>query len=391
MAGSVVGPSQKPQFSAQPEVSIPTYPKALAKRVAHLLNVSIENVHIVGVGKDKIVAKVIGENGVFQVPQKSFLGQCRKNIQKEVDFAQTIVAANVDTTNLAVDVKEAKPRRGWQMSEAEGNLEKKIRASHSWDACKSYVKGFVSGIKNLHAAGCIHGDVKLENILLFLKNIVKLADFGKGTKVSGDAPAGIYSGNTRYGPPEGVKSKSGDVYGAGIALIRMVEEQFLNGKTSLIPVHETIRKIPPADKERRGIEKYILDSPEFSRSYEQKGTILGKIKDFQARLRTQSGIDNKTLGFEVDAMNRYIKVLGSQLDSKIAPEKARTLELLLRAMTAIDPQNRPSMELVEHVLNFVMGDKPASELPPHFQLLITTEAPVQALKGALEAIFGANK
>ncbi len=338
--------------------------KPVDKKIAKLLSMVPGTIVEIGKGKDKLAVGAEKGDNVFLFAQKSFLGRCQRVIQKEINFIrgikETLQSMGGDTTNIAVDIEEGhKGKRYWIMQRAEGNLEKKILQNNDFQSSKTFALGLVNGMKNLHAADRVHGDVKLENLLLFPEKIVKVSDFGKGAEVSGNDPNGIYSGNTRYGPPEGKRSKPGDVYGTAIGLIRILEEQFLTDeKTSLVPVHKTTTKIPPAHSDRRGVEKYILDNTAFTRTYEQKGTgFAGKVKDFLGRVATRTGLSEDQLGFERKALNTYIKVLvGNMKENKnLNTTQAGVLQFLLESMTNTDPKARPSMEVVESSLQFIFG------------------------------------
>ncbi len=364
-------PPTNRQFSPEPlgghEKSMHT-PKSVDKKIAARVERLLGQMNtplsesasrkVYGVGKDKLIVEHESSSKVYMLPQASFLGRCRRNIVKEVQFILGIKKAlpKEEMKNLAVDIDPDNTKaRVWTTDKAEGNLEKMMGDADCKMQSKDFCQDIVRGMKNLHKAGYVHGDMKLENMLVVQgselggQKYIKVSDFGKGAKVVEGKPSGIYSGNTRYGPPEGRTSKAGDVYGAGICIIRILEEQFLGDKTSLVAVHETRTKIPPAHKERRGVEKYILEEPAFTRSYEQKGSFKGKVLDFFARVRTVAGVDKQKLSFEQDAMNRYIDVLTTKLQSEggLDKEKAAFLNQMLKNMTSVDPSARPTMEVVD--------------------------------------------
>lgn len=371
-------PGHKPQepVSKGSNGSLKPVDKRVANRVLARLGLMTKGAveprvrQIIGEGKDKLIVEHEQATKVYMLPQASFLSLCRRNIEKEVGFINAVKAAlkeHGEIANLAVDITPAQGKRGaWEMDKAAGNLEKKIVGEHDWAKGKSYCLDFVRGMMNLHKANFVHGDIKLENLLLFLnksdpaQSHVKVSDFGKGAKVSGDKPSGLYSGNTRFGPPEGALSKAGDVYGVGICLIRILEEQLLTGeKNTLMPVHETTRKIPPAHSDRRGVEKYILDNPAFTRSYETKGSFSGKVLDFCARVRTCAGkVSKEQLAYESEALNRYIDVLCKELEKqgKLGPLQASSLKAMLQFMTDPNPGKRISMEMAEKALEFILDN-----------------------------------
>jgi serine/threonine protein kinase len=116
-----------------------------------------------------------------------------------------------------------------------------------------------SGLHALHACGVVHGDVKLENMLVFRNEdgglCAKLADFGSAIIVSEEAEYCTYLGTPLYNPPEvraledqqiGARlstdsSKACDVYAFGLLvweacqdgsryLERRLTEKILKGK-----------------------------------------------------------------------------------------------------------------------------------------------------------------
>lgn len=372
MSGSISG-AQAPNPSEPVSPPVKTAPKSLDKRIADLFGIRAGLLTEIGRGKDKLVIGVQGGKQVFLFAQKSFLGVSQRIIEKEIAFVNSIKSklekVGGDTTNLAVDIKEGPSgKRYWTMEKAVGNLEKKIlEKSNNWDSCKSYCSGLVNGMVNLHKVDGVHGDLKLENLLLFpndsdeSKCTVKIADFGKSAKVRGDKIAGAYSGNTRYGPPEGSLSKASDVYGTGICLIRILEEQFLSDTTKmLISVPKGMDKQPPAHVGRRGVEKFLLDNAMFTRTYEQKAGFQGKILDFVARVRTAFGLPSDKLEAEQVALNGYIRALSEKMvkTGRLSKDKAEHLTDLLQKMTSVDPSRRPSMVQVQNDLKEILAYVP---------------------------------
>jgi BR serine/threonine kinase len=87
-------------------------------------------------------------------------------------------------------------------------------------------RGLICALEYLHAQNIYHGDVKPENILLFAKHHVKLADFGFAIA----SPDGLISttcGSPHYAAPEVIKGhvhkgELADVWSAGVVLYALL-------------------------------------------------------------------------------------------------------------------------------------------------------------------------
>jgi serine/threonine protein kinase len=109
----------------------------------------------------------------------------------------------------------------------QGNFAGTVRAF--LDVCRS---GYA-----LHVEEIAHGDIKLENFLVFSDGkrgyTVKLSDWGK-TKMLVEGKSTLMSGNASHSPPEQLTSCQGDVYGLGLVGIELLEIMLK------IPVQERI-------------------------------------------------------------------------------------------------------------------------------------------------------
>jgi serine/threonine protein kinase len=74
----------------------------------------------------------------------------------------------------------------------------------SWSQKELTLVQLASGLELLHACGIIHGDIKLENLLVFSKSsqgfVAKFADFG--FCIPDTATVGVYHGTRIFNPPE---------------------------------------------------------------------------------------------------------------------------------------------------------------------------------------------
>lgn len=89
---------------------------------------------------------------------------------------------------------------------------------------RTYFRQLIEGIEYLHKNGVAHMDLKLENLLLGDKYMLKIADFDLSTMI-GDNKM-LSKGTKFYRPPEVVQEscldgKAADIYSAGIVLFTM--------------------------------------------------------------------------------------------------------------------------------------------------------------------------
>jgi serine/threonine protein kinase len=86
-------------------------------------------------------------------------------------------------------------------------------------------------IEYTHAKHIIHRDLKLQNIIVGNKNLVKLIDYGFSIKIEADSKLSVFCGTPSYMSPEIVKriaydGKASDVWALGICLYRTVAGSF---------------------------------------------------------------------------------------------------------------------------------------------------------------------
>ncbi|MBS0654874.1 MAG: protein kinase family protein [Verrucomicrobia bacterium] len=215
--------------------------------------------------------------------------------------------------------------------------------------------GVLKGLANMHLAGYVHGDFKLENVLVFKDGSVKIMDFGKTCEI-GENNKIPNAGNARFSPPEGLLSKKGDVYSGALAVIRILEEEFLEKPTG--------KKEKGAPKIRRGVEQHLLETQ--SRRHQETTTKLEKTKLFiwesKKLVQTAMGITTTPGNQEIEKdMVAYItrltdKLKGKYGDDKNAKEQVGKLDDLLKEMTLSNRQYRPSMADAAARLEAIMNN-----------------------------------
>ena len=110
-----------------------------------------------------------------------------------------------------------------------GNLQNfvKKRRKLCEKTAKILFSQLIQGIKYIHSKGIVHRDIKLENILLDLNNIVKICDFGVGKLTQKGQKLLDQCGTPVYMAPEiiqgeGYEGFPVDVWSAGVALYIML-------------------------------------------------------------------------------------------------------------------------------------------------------------------------
>jgi len=295
---------------------------------------------------------------VYYTPVFSFFGKNKKELEEEVETMKKIDGhlkeVGGSTRNLAVRAREyknliskkytVKVRRA-----SGGDFEKKIRdIKTSLNQRIKFGLNLLSGFKNLHQANFVYGDPKPENCLIYNnrsnndRENLKIADFGKAKKVESDRVLS-YKGNTRFAPPEGTLSKSGDVYGAALILIRNFEEEIFknekdNSKTSLYTVPNQDFDAKASDK-LRGVERFVVEhkaflagNPGVSLSSLMKRKKMGKLTDIEMKAQQT-------------AMHDYITLLQFRLENTNLKSKAKGLCDLLKDMTKANLKSENSFRI----------------------------------------------
>ena len=110
-----------------------------------------------------------------------------------------------------------------------GNLQNfvKKRRKLCEKTAKILFRQIIQGIRYIHSRGIVHRDIKLENILLDLNNIIKICDFGVGKLIKPNTILKNQCGTPVYMAPEilkgnGYKGFPVDVWSAGVALYIML-------------------------------------------------------------------------------------------------------------------------------------------------------------------------
>lgn len=249
---------------------------------------------------------------------------------------------------LAVDLEEAvrpirDPLTGTmlytvQSKRADLNLEKHIRNTELLFATRLKLACQVlQGLSYLHEAGYIQGDLKPENMLVYGAitdaPTVRISDFGKALDIKAN-PSPFMKGNPRFSAPEFRATVQGEVYGAALIVIRVLEEAILQNKAALMEIPNPKGN---AVLQRRGVEKYLVEHPS-SMQFDQWNAVQGATTFFGSYVWSPSTNAEK-------AIHSYVESLCSELQTKnhLSVLGAKQLGSILKQMTLNDPAKRPCM------------------------------------------------
>ncbi len=282
------------------------------------------------------------------------------------DMAQKIRAWKGDgpaSQYLAIDFQEVTAPEDkihgkftLKSAKASGDLEERLAEEQPIKDPLGLGEQVVHGLADLQRIGGVHGDLKPENILLYEER-AKIADFGK-TQVLKVQETKRYTGNPRYEPPEGRLSHQGEVYSAGIILIRILERNFLSKtRPMLLEVDSGHTKSLRPEQRRLGVERYIVQHSDFPQTETTK--LRGKFVVYGRRVLSsantrqlqaaQSGLQRYVDSLQTHFQNDLIEKLkdGNRLNEQTKKEVeavSKAMHDLLLAMTQSNPADRPTME-----------------------------------------------
>lgn len=300
-------------------------------------------VKLVWVSKSKIGAP--SESFVYYTTRSglmAFLRGRESELREEVEVRKKIKTALEDhlkdkadsaIAHLDIEIEELtggdriEGRYTLKVEKANGNFEEYLCRAISLEDRIKLGGDFLDGLKNLHLAGFNYNDLKPENCLIYEDSekrlTLKLSDFGKATP-----PTVKLVGNSRFASPSG-----GDLYGAGLTLIRNFEELYLQqkGTTSLIKLEKGDKHYRKNAKEGiRGVEKYVVEHEAF------------KIADNPGALISHRGLQGNYTKAQKEAQDQaifaYIDDLGEAMRSDLTEDQVKRLCKLLKEMTRCDPK-----------------------------------------------------
>ena len=152
-----------------------------------------------------------------------------------------------------------------------GNLQNfvKKRRKLCEKTAKILFRQIIQGIRYIHSRGIVHRDIKLENILLDLNNIIKICDFGVGKLIKPNTILKDQCGTPIYMAPEilkggGYKGFPVDVWSAGVALYIMLSGSLPFNKSKdhdleYAILNNSVKEIKDVSNECNNLIKNILE------------------------------------------------------------------------------------------------------------------------------------
>lgn len=285
-----------------------------------------------------------------------------KGAQGLTILMQKLNDENIDLSkigeNLAFNLREAKDADkvggDYTLITSKGkNLEKVLR-KRDFKLEQKFELGrqLINGLRDLHEIGYTHGDLKLDNILIFRKKDgslqLKITDFGKtGSKV-------FKTGNPRFAGLEGISSHQEEAYTCGMMLIALFEKSFLtDNQDMLVDIEQNkmdhgVRLEGTPENPRQGIEKFVILHKDFPQTEAKK--LKGKIKVYSRRLSQTikhkfSLKDKKDYTYSQIAIQEYEDALGDHLKNKNPRAKDRIDRFIaiVKDLTLSDPSQRLSL------------------------------------------------
>jgi serine/threonine protein kinase len=299
-----------------------------------------------------------------------------EEIQDLIALKEDIKAIAKKESHLAIDYEEIPngdliyKRYIVKTALAKGDLEHEI-TKIDFKTKIRFISDILEGWENLHRAGFVHGDPKMENILVYETNKtlnVRLSDFGKTKQIKENEDL-IYLGNPRHEPYERRLSKQGEVYSAAIILIRILEEEFLNDKGWLLDKdNNTVKpqnsKASSIKVKRKGIEKFLLKNAKIRQM--ETVSFSGKINVYSQRIIKAITPFYFSSEQEVEReIELYIDALTNKLEAsnRMDFNRATSLNILLKDMIKIDRTKRPTLKEVRARFQRIIFNKKISHFP----------------------------
>ena len=196
---------------------------------------------------------------------------------------------------------------------------------------KEIFKQMMDGLAYLHEKGVAHRDLKLQNVLLDQKRVVKIIDFGFSTQATGDRKVKMYCGTPNYMAPEIVERKEylggpADIWAAGVFLFAILCGEFpfkglsdrelykrIQAGVFLIPPHvslaakELIAAMLTVDPDLRPAARAVLSSSWLTSIKSAQSVPSLRPGTTPALFRQRSSaIANPLAGYDQDIMTRLV-------------------------------------------------------------------------------------
>jgi serine/threonine protein kinase len=200
--------------------------------------------------KDYKVLKLIGEGNYGQVWEAEHPAGKRVAIKSFARLAQAIredklleeilreamAQANVTDENVVQFIDHDLDRGCIIFEFLDTSLDKEIKERYkegNWfvqDEALALIRGILEGLKAIHTAGIIHGDLKPANVLLTKRHTPKISDFGMSSILTKRSfPLPIFSASSNWIAPEVLEGKDvsyqSDLFSVGVIAYILFSKQ----------------------------------------------------------------------------------------------------------------------------------------------------------------------
>ena len=199
----------------------------------------------------------------------------------------------------------------------------------------------IQGIKYIHSKGIVHRDIKLENILLDLNNILKICDFGVGKLTQKGQKLSDQCGTPVYMAPEiirgdGYEGFPVDVWSSGVALYIMLSGNIPFNRDKTHDLQSAIlnlpyKKIDDISDNANDLLKNILEKDPNKRYTPDQ---ILEHPWMNERTGNDDDLNDYNYDFEIKNVNKYHLFTNA--------------ESLLLAKTHIDYRKAPKKDLAEN-------------------------------------------
>ena len=261
-----------------------------------------------------------------------------------------------------------------------GNLQNfvKKRRKLSEKMAKILFRQIIQGIKYIHSRGIVHRDIKLENILLDLNNIIKICDFGVGKLVKPNTILKGQCGTPVYMAPEIIKGEGYhgfpvDIWSAGVALYIMLSGSlpFNKDKEHSLEyaiLNNEVKEIKDISEDANNLLKNILEKDP------NKRYTANQILEHPWMNNNLNDEDNNDYDYnnEIKNVNKYhlftnaesILLAKTHIDYRNAQKKDLAENFTIKNLYTIDEKNKKNVDTKSAILapyNSMLSDYDESE------------------------------
>ena len=247
-----------------------------------------------------------------------------------------------------------------------GNLQNfvKKRRKLCEKTAKILFRQIIQGIKYIHSRGIVHRDIKLENILLDLNNIIKICDFGVGKLIKPNTILKDQCGTPVYMAPEIIKGEGYhgfpvDIWSAGVALYIMLSGSLPFNKDKdhdleFSILNNNIKEISDISEDANNLLKNILEKDP------NKRFTANQILEHPWMNTNLNDEDNNDYDYnnEIKNVNKYhlftnaesILLAKTHIDYRNAQKKDLAENFTIKNLNTMDEKNKKNIDTKSAIL-----------------------------------------